>query len=109
MVVMQTSFLYNEHKHYPEEVKKAGIEGRVVTQLTITKKGKLTNVKLLRGVHPLLDKEAIRVIESAPQLWKPGVHKGEPIDVKYTFPVIFKLTDEERSNAVPGEQLPLND
>lgn len=83
----------NEHKNYPEEAKKAGIEGRVTTQFTITKEGKLINVRILRGVHPLLDEEAIRVIESAPQIWKPGEKKGEPVDVTCTFPVIFKLTD----------------
>ena len=85
----------HEHKIYPEEAKKAGIEGRVYTQFTITKEGKLTNLKLLRGVHPLLDQEAIRVIESAPQIWKPGLnYKGEPIDVNYTFPVLFSLPKE---------------
>ena len=85
----------HEHKIYPEEAKKAGIEGRVYTRFTITKEGKLTNVKLIRGVHPLLDEEAIRVIESAPQNWKPGLnYKGEPIDVNYTFPVLFSLSKE---------------
>ena len=85
----------NDHKIYPEEAKKAGIEGRVYTQFTITKEGKLTNLKLLRGVHPLLDEEAIRVIELAPQIWKPGLnYKGEPIDVNYTFPVLFSLPKE---------------
>ena len=93
----------NEHKHYPEEAKKAGIEGRVTTQFTITKEGKLIHVRILRGVHPLLDEEAIRVIESAPQIWKPGERKGEPIDVTYTFPVIFKLTDEERAQVDSGQ------
>ena len=82
----------DENKIYPEEAKKAGIEGRVTTQFTITKEGKLTNVKLLRGVHPLLDREAIRAIVSAPQKWKAGLdYKGEPRDVTYTFPVIFTL------------------
>ena len=85
----------HEHKIYPEEAKRAGIEGRVYTRFTITKDGKLTNVKLIRGVHPLLDEEAIRVIESAPQMWKPGLnYKGEPIDVNYTFPVLFSLPKE---------------
>ena len=85
----------HEHKIYPEEAKKAGIEGRVYTHFTITKEGKLTNLKLLRSVHPLLDQEAIRVIESAPQIWKPGLnYKGEPIDVNYTFPVLFSLPKE---------------
>ena len=85
----------NEHKNYPEEAKKAGIEGRVTTQFTITKEGKLINARILRGVHPLLDEEAIRVIESAPQNWKPGERRGEPIDVTYTFPVIFNLSEED--------------
>lgn len=85
----------NEHKHYPEEAIIAGIEGRVTTQFTITKEGKLINARILRGVHPLLDEEAIRVIESAPQNWKPGERRGEPIDVTYTFPVIFKLSEED--------------
>ena len=84
-----------EHKIYPEEAKKAGIEGRVTIRFTITKEGKLANVKLLRGVHPLLDQEAIRAIESAPEKWKPGLdYKGEPRDVTYVFPVIFSLPKE---------------
>lgn len=85
----------NEHKRYPEEAIIAGIEGRVTTQFTITKEGKLINARILRGVHPLLDEEAIRVIESAPQNWKPGERRGEPIDVTYTFPVIFTLSEED--------------
>jgi Gram-negative bacterial tonB protein. len=54
-------------------------------------------VRILRGLHPLLDEEAVRVIESAPQLWEPAWDKkGEPTDVTYTFPVIFNLTEEVR-------------
>ena len=99
----------DKHKCYPEEAKKSRIEGRVTTQFTITKEGKLTKVRILRGVHPLLDEEAIRVIESAPQIWKPATYRnGETVEVKFTFPVIFMLSDEERANAVPGEYMPLN-
>ena len=86
----------NEHKIYPEEAKKAGIQGRVTLQFTITKEGKLTNVELLRGVHPLLDEEAIRVVKSAPQIWTPGKRKGEVVDVTYTFPVIFQLPKDDQ-------------
>ena len=85
----------NEHKIYPEEAKKAGIQGRVTLQFTITKDGKLTNVELLRGVHPLLDEEAIRVVKSAPQKWTPGRKKGEFADVTYVFPVIFQLPKDD--------------
>ena len=55
----------DKHKCYPEEARKAGIEGRVTTRFTITKEGKLTKVRILRGIHPLLDQEAVRVIGSA--------------------------------------------
>ena len=50
----------DKHKCYPEEAKKSRIEGRVITKFTITKEGKLTKVRILRGVHPLLDQEAVR-------------------------------------------------
>ena len=86
----------NEHKIYPEEAKKAGIQGRVTLQFTITKEGKLTNVKMLRGVHPLLDEEAIRVVKSAPQKWTAGKKQGEFVDVTYTFPVIFQPPKDEQ-------------
>jgi protein TonB len=80
------------HHRYPRKAREAGIEGSVITQFTITKKGKLTTVRVFRGVHPLLDKEAIRVIKAAPQKWTPAKNsKGEPIDFKYFCPVIFKL------------------
>ena len=99
----------DKHKCYPEEARKAGIEGRVTTLFTITKEGKLTKVRILRGIHPLLDQEAVRVIESAPQLWEPGKnHKGETEEMRLVFPVIFMLSDEERANAVPAEYMPLN-
>lgn len=80
-----------EHLTYPEEAKKRGIEGRVIVQFVITEDGKLTNVKILRGVHPLLDKEAVRAIKSAPQAWKPGTRRNKPVRYTYTFPVIFKI------------------
>jgi TonB family protein len=96
----------NEHKIYPEEAKKAGIQGRVTLQFTITKEGKLTDVKLLRGVHPLLDEEAIRVVKSAPQKWTPGKRKGEFVDVTYTFPVVFQLSQDNNIMSSPETGLP---
>ena len=84
----------NEHLTYPEKAKNKGIEGRVIVQYVITEDGKLTNVKILRGVHPLLDKEAVRAIKSAPQAWKPGTVRDKPVRYTYTFPVIFKIKHE---------------
>ena len=79
----------NEHKVYPQKAKKEGIEGRVIVQFVITEEGKLTHVKLIRGIHPLLDKEAIRVIESAPQAWKPGTIRNKPVSIRISFQISF--------------------
>lgn len=75
---------------YPEDAKKAGKHGRVVVQFTVSKEGKMTNVRLLKGVCQSLDEEALRVVKSSPE-WKPGMMEGKAVDVTYTFPVIFSL------------------
>lgn len=75
---------------YPEDAKKAGKHGRVVVQFTVSKTGKMTNVRLLKGVCQSLDEEALRVVKSSPE-WKPGMMEGKAVDVTYTFPVIFSL------------------
>ena len=58
--------------------------------VTVSETGKVTNVKVLRGVDPILDKEAVRVIELSPD-WTPGKSKDRNVPVTYTFPVIFQL------------------
>ena len=75
---------------YPEAAKKAGIQGRVIVQFVVDKDGSIKNVRTLRGVNSDLDAEAIRVIQSMPK-WKPGTQKGEPVKVKYTIPVMFRI------------------
>ena len=80
---------------YPEEAKKDGIQGRVIVQFIVSEKGKVENVKIVRGVHDLLDKEAYRVISQSPD-WEPGKHEGKPVIVRYTFPVIFQLAGKKK-------------
>ena len=75
---------------YPVEAQKAGIQGRVIMQVIIDKNGNVTNPKVTQPVDPLLDTEAIRVTASMPK-WKPGTQRGMPINVKYTFPIVFRL------------------
>lgn len=71
-----------DNLRYPEKAKKEGMQGRVTIGFTITKEGRLTNVKVLRGCHPLLDAEAVRVIETTAKKWS---------DFSYVYPVIFRL------------------
>lgn len=75
---------------YPETAKESGASGRVILQFTIAKDGSVTDVKVVRGVHPDLDKEVMRVVTSSPK-WNPGKHKGQAVPVMFTFPVMFKM------------------
>jgi len=75
---------------YPEIAKENGVQGRVTLQFTVEADGRVTNVKVLRGVDDSLDKEAVRVVSSSPK-WKPGKQRDRAVKVTYTFPVIFQL------------------
>lgn len=79
-----------EHLNYPETAKENGVQGRVTLQFKVNKDGTVSNVVVLRGVDPLLDKEAVRVVSSSPK-WKPGKQRDRAVPVTYTFPVIFQL------------------
>ena len=80
----------NERLHYPEAAKANGIQGRVLLQFVVGADGKISNVKVIRGVDPSLDKEAVRVVESSPD-WIPGRQRDHAVSVTYTFPVIFQV------------------
>lgn len=75
---------------YPTDAQKAGKQGRVIAQFVVTTDGSVADVKIIRGIDASLDQEAIRVIKAMPQ-WKPGTQDGQPVNVRYTLPVVFKL------------------
>ena len=75
---------------YPEEAKKAGIQGKVYVNFVVEKDGSIGRAKVVRGVAPSLDAEALRVMKASPQ-WTPGKHKGEFVAVSYTVPISFVL------------------
>ena len=93
----------NKNIRYPEAAKKAGTEGRVTVQFVVEKDGSISNVKTIREVSPDLDQEAIRVISEMPK-WKPGTQRGEPVRVRYTVPVVFRLSEPatDQSGEVVG-------
>ena len=86
----QFSKWVNQRLEYPEIAKENGVQGRVTLQFTVEKDGTVTKVKVLRGVDPSLDKEAVRVVSSSPK-WSPGKQRDRAVPVTYTFPVIFQL------------------
>jgi TonB family protein len=73
---------------YPKNAVETGITGKVFIDFTITKTGKVENVKISKGLQPLLDEEALRVIRLMPD-WKPGTQNGEKVEVKYQLSVSF--------------------
>lgn len=80
----------NRNLIYPQGAKDDNAMGRVTITFTLNETGKVTDVRVLSGVHPDIDKEAIRVISSSPD-WEPGRRDGRPVPVSYTFPIIFNL------------------
>lgn len=86
----QFSLWVNKYLKYPKYAKQKVIEGKVKLRFTIDTDGRIVDMSVIKGVYPLLDKEAIRVVSSSPR-WKPGTVDGKPIRVTYTFPIIFML------------------
>jgi protein TonB len=81
--------LYNVK--YPKEAFKKGIEGKVIVSFIVTQDGSIKDVHAQKAVHPVLDAEAVRVVQSMPK-WKPGMQDGKYVNVHYTLPIQFKLT-----------------
>ena len=82
---------------YPAEAMNAKKEGMVVCRFVVQKDGSISNVKVIRSVDPLLDKEAVRVIEAMPK-WTPSLKDGKPVNVNCTIPISFKLNMTEKSS-----------
>ena len=79
-----------ENIKYPKQIMEEGIQGRVTVRFIVEKDGSISDVKPILSVHPLLDKEAVRVVKSMPK-WTPGKHNGKPVRVRFNLPVMFKL------------------
>ena len=80
----------NSRLEYPETAKANNIQGRVMLQITIEKDGTVTNVKVLRGLDPELDKEAVRVVSMSPK-WVPARKGNQVVPVNYTCIAIFRM------------------
>ena len=81
---------------YPEAAEKAGTQGRVIASFIVEKDGSISGAKVLKSVSEELDAEALRVISLMPK-WKSGRQNGEPVRVKYTIPITFRLSSPSPS------------
>lgn len=80
---------------YPSEALEAGIQGVVYVNFIIEKDGQLSGARILRGVSPLLDAEALRVVQGMPK-WTPGMQSGKPVRVQYNLPIRFVIHERAR-------------
>lgn len=80
----------NDNIRYPQEARKKGVEGKVFIQFVVDTDGSISDVEVLKGIGYGCDEEAVRVLK-AMHAWKPGMQKGEPVNVRMSMPINFKL------------------
>lgn len=88
---------------YPEDAKKDSIQGRVICRFTIDTDGSVTDIQVLRSVHPSLDTEAVRVISAMPK-WMPAETDGKKTRCKFVFPVVFKMDTDKQDKKGKGKK-----
>ncbi|NDV46147.1 TonB family protein [Paludibacter sp. 221] len=94
----------SESLKYPAEAQQKEIQGRVICQFVVNADGTVSDVKVMRSVNPLLDNEAVRVIENMPK-WTPGEQRGKKVRTQYTIPINFSLgTDSKKSGKAVAAQ-----
>lgn len=75
---------------YPDMEADAGIQGKVYVEFVVEKDGRVTDVKLKKGVSDGLDKEAMRLVKAMPP-WNPGKMNGKSVKCRFVLPVKFTL------------------
>lgn len=78
--------------NYPKKARRKKIQGKVFIQFVVDKDGSIIDVKVLQGVHPKLDEEALRVIRESPK-WIPAMHEGKIVKARMNIPINFTIDD----------------
>jgi protein TonB len=82
---------------YPIVAQERGIQGTVVCSFVITAEGAVVDAKVVRGLSPEIDSEAMRVILNMPK-WIPGKKDGVNVAVSYTIPIVLTLNRDNKDN-----------
>lgn len=94
----------NDNIQYPDKAKNDGVEGRVIVSFIVGKEGLIKDAQVEKSVDPELDAEAIRVVSGMPR-WTPGKSQGEPVEVKYSIPINFQLTQPQQEQSSPSDEI----
>ncbi len=89
---------------YPAEARQVDAAGRVIISFIINQEGQIENPTLIKGVHPLLDAEALRVLKEYPHTWTPGKQRGRAVNVKMAIPVMFGMTQTAQDHQPPDKE-----
>lgn len=82
-----------ENTNYPFEAVENNIQGKVIVKFAVWSDGSVKRIEVIRGVHPLLDEEALRVVSTLPS-WEPGKQNGKPVPVWFIVPVTFQMINQ---------------
>jgi protein TonB len=82
-----------DNTKYPAEAIDINLQGKVIIKFAVWSDGSVRRIEVLRGVSPILDQEAIRVVSTLPK-WKPGKQNGVPVSVWFSVPVTFRITSQ---------------
>lgn len=86
-----------QYLKYPQEAVRDGVQGRVMVEFVIGIDGKVTDVKVVKGVSPELDAEAVKVVSASPK-WRPARLKGEKVRCSMTIPIEFRLEKKGKAS-----------
>lgn len=93
MPILQGGFEeLQKNVEYPEDARRAGIEGRVIVQFIVDENGQVENPRVIRGIGGGCDEAALEAVAQAK--FAPGMQRGQPVRVQYSLPIVFRLADE---------------
>jgi len=88
---MEAMYIFlQENLKYPQSARDKGITGQIIIEFVVEKDGSINDVKVIKGVDPELDAEAVRVVKMMPK-WKPGMQDGQPVRTFYQIPIRFTI------------------
>ncbi|MDE6512329.1 MAG: energy transducer TonB [Muribaculaceae bacterium] len=79
----------NKNRQYPAEAYRHGIEGRVTCSFVVNPNGNISHIKVIRGCHQSLNKEAMRLLSEMPD-WLPGRHLSHCVPVRVVHCIPFR-------------------
>lgn len=90
----ELQFYIEDNLEYDDEPFYKGIEGKVHTSFIVHKDGTITNIRVIKGLHPILDEAAVKLIMEMPP-WIPGKLDGEPVTINHFMQVKFKIVKKK--------------